>query len=308
MTLLTEKEKMQCALNAQAIRRAAEKAKVLIILIILLCGGAVVSGITEYAVALEIFSFLKAPLPGEEATWSVGLLSMIGILMALSLHLHAHQHPDSVAVRALRASVAILVPLYGLGAGAALAAIVYFDGADALFHPSQALELFTAVTETSQPSALDTWIPYFSVIFVLGCGGLGVISLYLTHTLLTLIRSNIELVREQMQAAKEAAECWRIIQECDRGYAKLFSERNLLAARDSKTDEVAFAHSIVAAINNELLPVEQKLTAQQLRIKPQGSRFEPHEDGEATDFKELQRRVAAIKAIAPKTILAAFRD
>lgn len=308
--LLTEKEMMQFTLKAQALIRGAEQAKGRTTMIGLFCACALFCGVVEYAVSYEIFAYLKQPLPGEKASWSIWLFAMTGVLMAVALHLHAHHHPGSPAVLLLRLSVSILVPLYGLGAGAALAAILYFDGADALFQPQATAELFATVTEAASlsPSLISDLAPYLSLIFVFGCGGLGIITLYLTHTLLTLIRTNIQYITERRQDAQEAREALRVIEECDRTFSAISSERQLLAAQNPRAEEVAFANTVVATINKELLGIEQGLVQQQLRLKPPPSRFELREEDETFDLKETQRRIAALRAITPKAVVAAFRD
>lgn len=305
--VFAERECMQFAAIHQQITRAALAAIPTAGVTALLVVCALISGGVEYAISYELFAYFKAPLPGEEAQWSVALLALTGVLMALALHLHASEHPDSFAVRTLRQSVSVLVPLYALGAGLALSAILYFDGADALFNANTTFELFATAAQESGSSLIAALVSNFALIFVLGCGGLAIINLYIFHKLLCLITANTAHFSEQFLAAREGREVMQVIQACDQQYAELSSQREALIAENSRSSEFAFANHIVSVIHQELAGPERWMLEQQMRVKAPENRFVLTEQRESVDLKEVQKRISALRAINAKTIVAAFR-
>lgn len=305
--VFVDRESMQFAAIEQQITRAALAAVPMAGVTALLVVCALVSGGVEYAISYELFAYFKAPLPGEESQWSVALLALTGVLMALALHLHASEHPDSFAVRILRQSVSVLVPLYALGAGLALAAILYFDGADALFNANTTAELFATAAQQSGSSLIGALVSNFALIFVLGCGGLAIINLYIFHKLLCLITANTAYVSERVLAAREAREAMQAIHSYDQQFAELSSQREALIAENPKLSEFAFANHIVSVIHQELAQAERWMLEQQVRLKPPENRFVLTEQCESVDLKEVQKRISALRAINAKTIVAAFR-
>jgi len=302
----TDRELMQFEEAYQRHVRGAIKSapKAAITVFLVLCFA--FSAMVEYVLSYEIFAYLKAPLPGEDASWSVWLFALTGVLMALALHLHASDHPDSFAVRAVRTSVVVLVPLYALGAGLALAAIIYFDGADALFTPAASLELFSdAIQETGSPW-LESLAPPFALIFVLGCGGLAIINLYIFHKLASAIRENVDELSARAMAAKEAHEAMKIIRYSDQQLSELARHHAALLAQNPQAMELAVANEIIAIVHSELAPTEQWLLAQQLKIKAPECRFLPHEEAVGPDFKAIEKRVASLRALDVKTVVSAF--
>lgn len=55
----------------------------------------------EYVAFKEIYDFLKAPIPGEEAglTLSPAILALTGAVMVIAMHLRAAMKPESLPVR-----------------------------------------------------------------------------------------------------------------------------------------------------------------------------------------------------------------
>lgn len=307
-SIFTERELMQFEAEHQRHMRAALMALPMAAVTVLLVLGLIFSGGVEYALSYEIFAYLKAPLPGEIAPWSVALFAMTGVLMALAFHLYASEHPNVPAVRLLQLSVNILVPLYALGAGLALAAILYFDGADALFKaPSAAsMELFSAAAEESGSPLLEKLVANFALVFVLGCGGLAIITLYIFHKLASIITRNIRSLAQTAFTFRTAREAMKTIRECDREYASLSRQHEELSAHDPRISELSFASSIAAFIQAELISIEERHLPHQFKIKAPECRFLPHDESSSVDLKAIERRVAAIRAIDAKTITAAF--
>lgn len=307
-SVFSDRELMQFEAAHQRHRHAAFAAAPMGAITILLLLCFIFSGLVEYALAYEIFAYLKAPLPGEEASWSVALFALSGVLMALAFHLYASEHPGAPVVRLLQRSVNVLVPLYALGAGLALAAILYFDGADAIFTAPAAvtMELFSAAAAETGSPLLEKLVANFALIFVFGCGGLAIINLYIFHKLASVLTRNVRDLTHAAFKFTTAPEAMRTIRECDREFAALSREREELAAHDPRASELAFASSIAALIQTELASIEQWLIAQQLKIKPSECRFLPQQESVGPDLKAIERRVAAIRAIDAKTIAAAF--
>lgn len=259
----------------------------------------------EYSFLKEIFTYLKGGLPGEQEQWSVGLLSAVGVLAVAAYHFRAKDAPDSLPVQFIRRAVDVVLPLYAVGIGLIFAAILWSDGADTFGQFSG--QLFAAPDVAPAGGGFDQLAAQFGKVFVLGCGGIAIINIYLGGSLIARIARNGEDIARRRASARDARKAIETIRQCQREFARLSQQREALVAVDERTAEFTLANRIAAAISEALMPYEKWLTERQLRGPTDENRLRLPESDLPFDSKEVQKRVAALKAITPKTIVAAFR-
>lgn len=264
--------------------------------------------LSEYGLFHEVFDFLKGPAqPGDVAQWSVNLLALTGTLMMLGFHVYAEGHPNALSVRLIDRCAGLILPVYAVGAGLAVASLIYFNGADALV--SQAAdashELFAAPEVKAGSPVLDRLIASFPVVFAIGCGGLAVVNLMVSHRLMGAIWPNVRKIAADWHAASEARAAMAVIRSSQARFAELTQQRDALLAVDQRGHEVAAAHEILNAISTAIRPYETWLTDQQVRGGAVDNRFTVPQSN--LDPKELAKRMVTLRAITPKSILASLR-
>ena len=266
----------------------------------------VVVGGCEFEFLRHIFTNLKGALPGETQQWSINLLSAVGALVIAGFHLRAVENPNAFPVKFIRRYVDFAIPFYGLGIGLIFGAVLWNDGADALASSADTQTLFSG-GETQASGLFDQLVAHFGMVFVLGCSGLALINIFTGHALLCRIAENNKNIRQRWLSAKQSAQAIATIRDCQSEYRALCHKRDaLLLAIDTQALETTVAHRIVACIHAQLLPFEQWLADRQFRSPNDDNRFRLREDLQL-DPKEVQKRIAALKAVTPKTVIAAIR-
>jgi len=307
--LFTQAEAL--AFEATAIRHRRKSAAIPLTATVTL-GLAVLLGVvclSEYGLFHEVFDFLKGPAqPGDTGQWSVNLLALTGTLMMLGFHVYAEAHPHALSVRLIDRCAGVILPVYAVGAGLAVASLIYFNGADALVSQAaeSSRELFAAPSIKAGSPLLDRLIASFPVVFAVGCGGLAVVNLMVSHRLMSAIWPNVQEMTADWHAAWEAREAMAVIRTAQARYAELNQQRDPLLAVDQRGHEVAAAHDIVSAINTAIRPYETWLTDQQVRTGAADNRFTVPQSN--LDPKEMAKRLGAFRAITSKSILAALRS
>ena len=261
----------------------------------------------DFTLLREIFGTVLAPsLPGESARWSVDLFALTGMLFLLTFHLTALRSPDAPAVRFIATCAVNLILVYTVGAGLAFAGIIY-EGADALV--AQAAEvsrdLFSGPEPSAAGSGLNRLVAAFPVAFAFGCSGLAVINLFGSHMIGCMLLETIKSISTHRRAASEASDAMTVIRACQKRYAELSQEREALLAVDDRTQEVAAAHDILRAVAIGLSDYETFVIDQTVRSGESDNRFAAPLTNLST--KEIAKRVAALRAVNLKTILAALR-
>jgi hypothetical protein len=305
--LFTQEEML--ALEAIAIRHRRKAATVPVDTVIVFGLAAFLGlvGFTEYSLFHEVFAYLKGPaLPGAESPWSINLLALTGTLMMAGFHVYARQHPRSAAVRLIERCTGLFLPVYALGAGLAVASIIYFDGADSLV--TQAAEssqdLFAAADQAASPS-FDRLLSLFPVVFSLGCGGLAIINLFVAHRLIEEIGTRAARAWRRALAGLEAHAAIKTVRAAQRRHADLMARRNALAAMGEAEHRQAVANDVIDAINAAVRPYENHLIDLRIRGNGPDNRFAVQPSN--IDPKELAKRVNALRAITMKSVLAALR-
>jgi hypothetical protein len=261
----------------------------------------------EYSAFKDVYDFLKAPLPGEEALFSPAVLALTGAIMVLALHLRAAMAPDSLPVRLMDRAVDILLPLYMIGAGLMFSGILFFDGADGMFATAaDSFNVFGAPADNT-PSLLTTFLekavaPTFSIVFVLGAGAVVVISVFVGHRCLLLIEASVSDLFGRVRDAREAVAAHREVLEHQEAYRRTNGELQALTRARERDLSTELAAEIGSVIDDELKPYQ--LFINDRRINPEPNPYEPRRD---LNLTELEKRVRAIESITPQEIMAAMR-
>jgi hypothetical protein len=307
-TLFEQPETFTCEATAIRHRRKAALLPLTAIVTVGLTAFLGVVGFSEYGLFHEVFDFLKGPSqPGEAGQWSVGLLALTGTLMMLGFHVYAEGHPNTLSVRLIDRCAGIILPIYALGAGLAVASLIYFNGADALVTQAadSSRDLFSGPSIKAGTPMVDSLIASFPVIFAIGCGGLAIVNLMVSHRLMGAIWANVQRIAADWHAASEAKAAITAIRAAQRQFSELAQKRDALLAVDARSHEVAAAHEILGAISTAINPYETWLTNQHVRGGTPENRLALPQSN--LDPKELAKRVAALRAITPKSILASVR-
>jgi len=264
--------------------------------------------LTEYSLFREIFSFIIGPAgPGEAEHWSVDTFAVTGCLMMLGYHILAHDRPGALPVRLIRACAGTLLPVYALGAGLAVASVVYFGGADALVQQAAdaSRDLFTAAEPAAFAPLFDKFIAGFPVVFSLACGALVVVNLHTAHRLVTLITANLEQIGARLRAARDARAAMAVIRETEKVHFALCQQRDALLAITPHDLETATARDILGVISEALRSYEQLVVQHETRVGNIGNRFAPPQTN--VDPKQVEKRLQALRAINVKSITASLR-
>lgn len=260
----------------------------------------------EFVLFKEVYDFLKAPLPGEDAAWSTTILALTGVIMVLALHLRAKENPEALPVRLLAKGVDILLPVYALGAGLMISGILFFDGADGMF-ASAADGLSVLRGEVAQRPALLQFFervlaPTFSLLFVLAAGAVAVISLYVGHRSMVTITDNVRDFAGRVSDAKAAIAAHEVILECQKAHREIVRDLQIMdrvSRSDVNADLVA---EVGARIDSGIKPYQLWVNDQRM-----GAPRSPFEGRVALDVDAVEKRLRAIESIKPQEIAAALR-
>jgi hypothetical protein len=261
----------------------------------------------EYAAFKDIYDFLKAPIPGEDAILSPAILALTGCIMVLALHLRADMKPDSLPVRLVERAVDVLLPLYMVGAGLMFAGLLFFNGADGLFsRGADSLDLFGDLAPAAPPLLITFFekglAPVFSIVFVLGAGAVVVISVFVGHRCLVLIEGYIRDLSGRVRDAREAVAAHKVILECQEAYRETHGETLALTTLRERDLSAELVAEIASAIDVELR--DSQLFINDGRINPEPNPYEPQR---GLNLDEIERRVHEIESITPQEIMAAIR-
>ena len=260
-----------------------------------------VVGVVEWEIVYEVFVYLSGD---EQGYWAPELMACTAGIMIIGFHLLAKTKPENLAVRIVEAAVQVLIPVYLIGVGLLIAAIMYADGLGGMVAagPELVLGALPEVTESGWLDRLydDIANPLSVLTLSLGIGGLAVINIFVAHRLLTMFGANLSDLVLRISRTREAIKDHAIIRRTQKAYAALALELDELAVRDDAYIRLAIANDVIAVIAEAMLPHKIWLTEHALGTD---SRFEGRDQ---IDIKQITREIARIEAISLKDVLAAL--
>lgn len=300
--LFTPGELMQFEAIAKRNLMASAKAPLLIFYCMLQGLTFTAVFIIEWEIIYRVFDYLS----GEgEGYWAPELMGCTAAIMIIGFHLLAESKPDNSAVRIVETAVQILIPVYLLGIGLLIAAILYGDGLGGLVAMPPDITLGMLVPEASETSWLERVFaqitnPASVLTFSLGIGGLAIVNIFVAHQLLKKIKSNGADLFSRMTQAKETLKDCTIIKRAQKAYAELSNELEALEQRNDAAIRLMIATDVVSVISEALLP--HKVALNEKALNPE-SRFGKQGP---IDTRLIAKNLAQIEAISLADVLAAL--
>lgn len=276
----------------------------------------------EWSLFYEVYSWLKAPAPGEDkGILGVALLSLTSLVMMIAFHVKAKADPDGPLVRTVGLLCACFLIIYAFGAGGVLAATLWFDGAKDIFSAGNAGDVAAAVGAFFQEAAAqqkDGWLktfleddafPLLSLAFVLGAGGLSICVLYLSHRLLESIEQKGPHLLELIEAHDRLGAARRL-KALQKHHEEMRMRHRELAAILSHAERES-AQIILSTIAQPLRIAESWANADALELRPGAPRFARVVKGRPEvnlNQDELRAMVERMKAYDTAAILADLRQ
>lgn len=303
--LFTPQEYASLEREYRKLRRAALATFTVVVATLLQLGLLLLVLAVEFHLFYAVFDRLKGPeVPGESSGSSVFLLALTGALACVGFHIRAKSAEKALVVRFMKRCVDVLIPVYAIGAGLAVASTVYFDGADAVLRATKLpADLFDGSVGQSS-SWFDLVMGYAPALFSVACGVVVLVNLNIVHDLATRVWSNAESIRDRWLDAFEARRAIIVTRTCQRDHAHAQREYEALKGLDQRAEELRLAHACHAAIGDAISPYEKFLLDQKL-ICGNGSSFEPLRVN--VNVAELEKQVERLRNISVKSIHAAMR-
>ena len=284
--------------------RALRVIPLMILTVALLAAVQLPVAIVEIEIMYRIFAYMSSD--GYQF-FSPRLLSLTGILMIIGFHLYAEHHPLHPVVRLIETIAIGFIACYVLGTGFYMASMLRDSGLglDAGFDP----EFFSGSLDTLQEkgwidTAFETFADPFGVLAVsLGLGGLAVVNLYISHRIISAIRSIVVDINTRRTRHQSIHEDYQAVLSAQQRYAACSDELWELAMYDRNYLALELASTTLEHVHQQLLPHEQLL---------QEDRYDSQRtvDGVSnpTDYKEIRKAVDKIKSITVDDILRDLKD
>ncbi len=261
-----------------------------------------VLGFVEYELAFQIFDYVAS----DESYWSPHVMAFTGILMIIAFHVIASENPDHVAVRWVGRIAGLLIPVYAIGLGLLLAAILFSDGLSGMISvPGEFSLTVQEVTEAARGNWLE-WLfeqvtnPLAITVFALAVGGLAVVNLHLSHHLINRIARGVTDLYYRHTRLTEVLDGYAVVQRSQRRYQELAHERETIARIDDEALATELATDTLAVMQEALSP--HKCLLKDLEYAPDPSRLVIPEYLPPNP-KQLARDIAKIDAVGVEEIL-----
>lgn len=271
------------------------------VLLVLLLGAAIGG---DYVLAFAVFNDFLGPLPGEEGGMvSVGVMALSSIVAMSAYAFYRARNPKALPVRIVEKGAGSVVLVFLIGMGLMVARAISMSAGDM---SAGAGELFSEAQISEGLSLLDRFFALAATLFGFAVGALVLAQLYLVEMIVHLVRRYVWEIERLKGLARSVAGWTRTLEETPRQRDALTAERVALQRELEPPAAIAFAHQLVALVHETVAPVVAWIMAQDLIVKASDGALMPPEPL-AVDLPALKKRVAALQAIEPKTVMAAFR-
>lgn len=256
----------------------------------------------EWEIIYEVFVYLSGD---GEGYWAPELMGLTAAVMIVGFHLLAKSHPKNIAIRLVETIVQILIPLYLIGVGLMVAAIMYADGLGGMVDTTSSALSLGVLPQVEESGWLDQFYsdiasPVSVLTLSLGIGGLAIVNIFVSHQLITKIGDNFADLLSCIARGREALKDQRIIKETQKSYTSLSIDLENLDTHDDHILRMKIGNEVMIVIADALLPHKIWLSEQTLDMN---SRFEEHK---TIDTKQIAKDIAKIEAISFAEILAAL--
>lgn len=273
----------------------------------------------DWSLFYEVWRYLKAPMPGEEQLWGVGLLSLSSMILAMVFHLSVKDDPDGPLMRTVKITCAITLFSFALGAGGVLAAGVWTGGVEVLFGgggdlAAQIQNFFAQAAQAAEPGPLKTFLedhafPALAGAFVFGVAGFTLCVFLAVNHLAKRIESkgpHIAALFDARRRCKLGKEVRAELRICEALEERQRALREALAASQLETAEM-----VIARLSGPLRTARSWVIARELEMHEHAPRFPRvlRDRPEVNlDPDKFEARVAAMEAYDTQAVLADLRS
>ena len=256
--------------------------------------------VIEWEIIYEVFAYLSSE---DDGYWAPELMGCTALIMIVGFHLLAKSNPNNLAVRIVKASVQVLIPLYLIGIGSLIAAIMYAGGLGGMVEAPLELTLGT-LPQAIEGNWLDTLFesitnPVAILVLALGIGGLAIVNIFVAHHLIIMIGNNLSDLSSRFIRAKEAVKCHATIKRTQRDASKLLLKLEKLNDRDDHSIRLMISNEVMAVISEALHPHKVWLNEQSIR---KDSRFKE----EDINAEQVAKNIAEIESVSINDVMAAL--
>ncbi len=282
---------------------AAAAAPLMMIAALLALGGVGAVGFVEYEIVYRVFDYLAGDL---DENWSPALMACSSGIVIVGFHLLAQARPDNPAVRFVDRIVGVLIPVYLLGVGLLIAAMLYANGLGELVAPQDVLMFGDAPASEGDGQWIkqlfaDFTTPLAVLAFSLGIGGLAICNIFVSHRLLCLFEGNLREAGNRLRQARAALSDYARIKHAQRRHAELGAA---LAELDRRWTPGAIREAITGEVLNIIADGLQphKSWLRERELHP-AARFEQNDE---IDVSQVAASIGRIEAITWQQVWAAL--
>lgn len=260
-----------------------------------------VSLIGEYCLSYSVVFDALGPLPGEPWSPIPAIVALSGMIAVATFALYKRTHSSSFPVRFVGSLAGYAALSFIIVMGVMLAKLIYtnMSGGDV------SATLFADTSGAADVSLLAHLFEQMTGPFALIFGLLTICNLYVAEYALSKLREALRSILERRALISAARAAMDEFEESERELARLDAERQDILQGLEPAAAYAFANKLSCVIAEARSPIEQWITAQQLRKKPAASVLGTNTEPDI-DIARLKERVAALTLDA-EVIYATFK-
>ena len=265
----------------------------------------------EFEIFYRIFSYLAGEDSQFWTPWVMGCSSMI---LVVAIHTLALRNQDHPVVRIIRRIASTLIPIYLLGIGLLLAAMIYHDGLGDLMNSED--DFGTLLNELNTSPETDTqegnWlipimehitVPLATLLFSIGIGALAIINVFVGHHAMSTVQQTVTRISQCLSAYRADKEDFALFRQAHQDYDALQEKIDHATMEDDDALRQAIASDTLFQIEQAIAPAHKVLT--QLTMDKSEKVSFIHQDN--LNKTELEKFLKAIKTITLDTLIKHMR-
>lgn len=267
-TIFTEEERAQIiAMIVSALKLSAASPMLVVTLLLNILVAVFVLGF-EYELGYQVFYSLAGD---NHQYWTPSIMALSSLIIVLGFHYLAQQKLGKHSRIFIERVVAAMMPLYLLGIGLVIAALLYNDGLRGLLESEEAVFFVdAATTAASEDDWLNTLMadftsPVAALAFSMGIGSLAILNVFVAHSAMNVASVKAaELTKRRSQTHKIEAD-YAELEQAEKDYAQTLAELNTLLLMDKTAIQNDIASDVFAELQDQLMPVRVWLNEQKTR-------------------------------------------
>ncbi len=263
-----------------------------------------------FAFEYEVFYGIFVYLAGEDhAFWTPWIMGCSSMVIVMALHTMVTLNERHFALGFIDRLAAGLVPIYLLGIGLVLAAMIFQGGLKEMLSVDTGaldfsdLSLDSVSEERSwMDELMDRFImPTAALLFSAGIGALAIINVFVAHHCMDTVQAKLGFISEAQRMRHADDEDLAIYKAQLAQYEVLQAHLDQAALMDDDTLRLALAHDLLLEIKQAIVPAQKALI--QLSHEPESHAldFLPH--AQTLTPKELEKSIKVLSAIDTDTLM-----